>query len=50
MGVTEKMRKILVVITTAFVPWGGLTTVAMNYYRAMDKRDLQIDFASDSEP
>lgn len=49
MGVTEKMRKILVVITTAFVPWGGLTTVAMNYYRAMDKRDLQIDFASDSE-
>ncbi len=39
-------RKILIIITTGFVPWGGLTTVAMNYYRAMDKSGLQIDFAS----
>lgn len=43
------MRKILVVITTGFVSWGGLTTVAMNYYRAMDKQDLQVDFASSNE-
>ncbi|MCM1527311.1 MAG: glycosyltransferase [Clostridium sp.] len=40
------MRKVLVVITTGFVPWGGLITVMMNYYRAMDKTELQIDFAS----
>ena len=40
--------KILVVICTGFVSWGGLTTVAMNYYRAMNKENLQIDFASDS--
>lgn len=40
------MRKILVVITTGFVPWGGLTTVMMNYYRAMDKTGLQIDVVS----
>lgn len=40
------MQKVLIVITTDFVPWGGLTTVAMNYYRAMDKTGLQIDFAS----
>ena len=26
------MKNILVVITTAFVPTGGLTTVMMNYY------------------
>lgn len=43
------MKKVLIVITTDFVPWGGLTTVAMNYYRAMDKTDLQIDFVSDNE-
>lgn len=40
------MTKILIIITTSFVPWGGLTTVAMNYYRGMDKMGLQIDFAS----
>ncbi len=40
------MTKILIVITTGFVPWGGLATVAMNYYRAMDKTGLHIDFAS----
>lgn len=43
-------RKILIVITTAFVPYGGLTTVMMNYYRAMDKTGLQIDFASTNNP
>lgn len=43
-------RKILIVITTGFVPYGGLTTVMMNYYRAMDKSDLKIDFASTNEP
>ena len=40
------MAKILIIITTGFVPWGGLTTVAMNYYRGMDKTELQMDFAS----
>lgn len=40
------MKKVLIIITTAFVPWGGLTTVMMNYYRAMDKTGMQIDFAS----
>lgn len=40
------MRKILVVITTGFAPWGGLTTVMMNYYRVMDKTGMQIDIAS----
>ena len=43
------MKKVLIVITTGFVPYGGLTTVMMNYYRAMDKTDLQIDFASTNE-
>lgn len=40
------MKKVLVVITTAFVRVGGLTSVMMNYYRSLDKTDLQIDFAS----
>lgn len=38
--------KILTVITTAFVPYGGLTTVAMNYYRNIDRSIFKIDFAS----
>lgn len=38
--------KVLVVITTAFVPYGGLTSVMMNYYRAIDKSKIHIDFAS----
>lgn len=42
------MKKILVIICTGFVPWGGLTTVAMNYYRAMNKDGLKIDFASNN--
>lgn len=44
------MKKVLIVITTSFVPYGGLTTVMMNYYRAMNKEGLQIDFASTNEP
>ena len=40
------MVKVLVIITTAFVPYGGLTTVAMNYYRHIDKTRFHIDFAS----
>lgn len=43
-------RKVLIVITTDFVPYGGLTTVMMNYYRAMNKENLQIDFASTNDP
>ena len=35
---------------TAFVPYGGLTTVMMNYYRAMDKKGLKLDFASTNHP
>lgn len=44
------MKRILIVITTAFVPYGGLTTVMMNYYRAMGEKKLKIDFASTNEP
>lgn len=40
------MKRVLVVITTAFVKEGGLTSVMMNYYRALNKDKLQIDFAS----
>lgn len=43
-------RKVLIVITTDFVPYGGLTTVMMNYYRVMNKENLQIDFASTNDP
>lgn len=43
-------RKVLIVITTDFVIYGGLTTVMMNYYRAMNKENLQIDFASTNNP
>ncbi len=38
--------KVLIIITTAFVPTGGLTTVMMNYYRDIDKSNIIIDFAS----
>ncbi len=44
------MRKILIIITTAFVPYGGLTTAIMNYYKYMTKEQLQLDFASTNEP
>ena len=40
------MRKILVIITTAFVPYGGLASVMMNLYRGIDHSRFQIDFAS----
>lgn len=43
------MTRVLIVITTAFVSYGGLTTVMMNYYRAMNRDGLQIDFASVNE-
>ena len=42
--------KVLVVITTDFVSWGGLTSVIMNYYRAMDRTNISFDFASGNEP
>ena len=40
------MKKILIVITTDFVSYGGLASVMMNYYNAMNKKDIQVDFAS----
>jgi len=40
------MKRIIVIITTAFVRTGGLTSVMMNYWRAMDKTGLSFDFAS----
>lgn len=43
------MRKVLIVITTAYVPTGGLAGVVMNYYRKIDKSDLKIDIASTNE-
>ncbi len=43
------MRKVLVIITTGFETCGGLASVMLNYYRVMDKTDLQIDFASVNE-
>lgn len=43
------MKRVLVVITTAFVRTGGLTSVMMNYWRAMDKTGLSFDFASTNQ-
>lgn len=43
------MKKILIVITTGFASYGGLTTVMMNYIRNMDRSGLQVDFASTNE-
>lgn len=43
------MKKILIVITTQFVPYGGLTTVAMNYYRHLDHSKFEMDFASTND-
>ena len=40
------MKRILVIITTAFTATGGLASVMLNYYRSLDKKGLQIDFAS----
>lgn len=39
-------KRILIIITTDFVPYGGLTTVMMNYYKALNKSKYSIDFAS----
>lgn len=46
------MKKILVIITTGFVSYGGLTTVAMNYYRSIDRKKISMDFSctNDIEP
>lgn len=44
------MKKILVVFTTGFVPYGGLTTVMMNYFRAINHDGLHFDFACTNEP
>ena len=44
------MKKVLVVFTTGFNPYGGLTSVMMNYWRAMDKTGLQFDFACTNDP
>ncbi len=41
-----QMKKVLVLISTKFVTYGGLTNAFMNYYRNMDKTDLIIDVAS----
>ena len=38
--------KVLIVITTAFVPYGGLTTVMINYLEQMDRTGLIIDVVS----
>lgn len=43
------MRKVLIVITTAYLPTGGLAGVVMNYYRKIDMNNLQIDIASTNE-
>lgn len=43
------MKRILTVITTQFVPYGGLTTVAMNYYRQLDHSKFRMDFASTND-
>lgn len=43
------MKKILIIITTDFVPYGGLTTVMMNYYRRIDKSRFKPDFASTND-
>lgn len=38
--------KVLMVITTSYVSYGGLTTVAMNYFRNINRDAFEIDFAS----
>lgn len=43
------MIRILVVFTTGFARTGGLTSVMMNYWRAMDKNGLSFDFASSNK-
>ena len=43
------MVRVLVIITTAFVSYGGLATVMLNMYRQIDKGKFLIDFASTNE-
>lgn len=43
------MTKILVIITTEMVPYGGLASVMMNLYRNIDKERFHVDFASTNE-
>ena len=43
-------KRVLVVITTGFVSWGGLTNAFMNYYKAMNLDGLKIDIASFNDP
>lgn len=43
------MKKVLIVISSAFIPIGGLAGVVMNYYRNINKGSLQIDIASTNE-
>lgn len=38
--------RILTIITTSFVPYGGLATVVLNYYRYLDRDKFHMDFAS----
>ena len=40
------MKKVLVIITTSFVSYGGLATVALNYYRNISREYIVTDFAS----
>lgn len=40
------MKRILIVIATEFVEYGGLTSVMLNYYRNINNVDYLIDFAS----
>lgn len=44
-----EMTKILVIITTELVQYGGLASVMLNYYRSMNRKNFQIDFASTNE-
>ena len=43
------MKKVLVIITTSLVSYGGLATVALNYYRNIDGKSIHMDFASTND-
>lgn len=43
------MTRVLVIITTSMVPYGGLASVMMNLYRKIDKKRFLVDFASTNE-
>lgn len=44
------MKKILIVITTSFCEYGGLSNAIMNYYKFLDRKEFMIDFASTNIP